>query len=68
MEEPVGAPVSLKPRTRSVSREPSAAVKAKAKAKEKAAANKVEKEEIKNAKIQAAEDRKNEAALLKDEK
>ncbi len=66
LTEPVGKPTVLKPR--SLSREPSAAAKAKSKAKEIAEAKKVEKEEIKNAKMQAAEDRKNEAALLKEEK
>ncbi len=66
LTEPIGKPTVLKPR--SLSREPSAAAKAKSKAREIAEAKKVEKEEIKNAKMQAAEDRKNEAALLKEEK
>ena len=47
LEEPVGQPAALKPRARSVSREPNAKAKAKAEAKEAATAKKVEKEEMK---------------------
>ena len=50
LEEPVGQPAALKPRARSVSREPNAKAKAKAEAKEAATAKKVEKEEMENAK------------------